>query len=175
MTDSTEVKLHFLDYWRVMRARAGIIVLTFLLTLITAWVTIYFMPRQYFSKATIQVKPDETMLKIFDSSGYRGSTDPREAQTQFQIIQQKEILYPVIDSLQLTKTWANGGPELLREQAYYKLLSMLEMREVRQTDLIEIGVWSTQQGGGRKNRQCHRRRLPGQTPGRPAQHGLRGA
>jgi len=143
MSDSTEVKLHFLDYWRVVKARAGIIILAFLLTMITAGVTVYFLPREYFSKATIEVKPDETTLKIFEAGGYNAASDSRLAPTQFKIIQEKGILYPVIDQLNLTTKWANGGPPLVRELAYAKLLGMLDMKEVRNTDLIEIGVWST--------------------------------
>jgi len=145
MSDSTEVKLHFLDYWRVIRARAGIIILTFLLTMITAGVTVYFLPREYFSKATIEVKPDDTSLKVFGElgTGYNTVSDPRLAPTQLKIIQEKGILYPVIDQLGLTTRWANGGPPLQREQAFSKLLGMLVLNPIRQTDLIEIGVWST--------------------------------
>jgi len=142
MSDSTEVKLHFLDYWRVIKARAGIIILTFLLTMITAGVTVYFMPREYYSKATIEVKPDDTSgLHIYEPGG-APAADPRLAPTQFKIIQEKEILYPVIDELGLCTRWAGGGPPLQKEQAYGKLLGMLDMKEVRQTDLIEIGIWS---------------------------------
>jgi capsular exopolysaccharide synthesis family protein len=143
MSDSTEVKLHFLDYWRVIKARAGIIILTFLLTMITAGVTVYFLPREYFSKATIEVKPDDNTFKVFGEGGYNSSSDPRLAPTQLKIIQEKGILYPVIDQLGLATKWANGGPPLLKEQAYGKLIGMLTLAPVRQTDLIEIGIWST--------------------------------
>jgi hypothetical protein len=30
MNDASEVKLHFLDYWRIIKVRAGLVVLTFL-------------------------------------------------------------------------------------------------------------------------------------------------
>jgi succinoglycan biosynthesis transport protein ExoP len=146
MSDSTEVKLHFLDYWRVIRARAGIIILTFLLTMITAGVTVYFLPREYFSKATIEVKPDNNTINVFgnnEGGSYNAVSDPRLAPTQLKIIQEKGILYPVIDQLGLTTKWANGGPPLQREQAFSKLLGMLVLNPIRQTDLIEIGVWST--------------------------------
>ncbi len=144
MSDSTEVKLHFLDYWRVIKARAGIIILTFLLTMITAGVTVYFLPREYFSKATIEVKPDETTtVNVFGGSGMNSGGDSRLAPTQLKIIQEKGILYPVIEQLGLATKWANGGPPLQNEQAYGKLLGMLMLTPVRQTDLIEIGVWST--------------------------------
>ena len=144
MSDSTEIKLHFLDYWRVIKARAGIIILTFLLTMITAGVTVYFMPREYFSKATIEVKPDATTLQVFSGQdGYNASSDPRLAPTQLKILQEKEILYPVIDELNLTTKWAGGGTPILRVQAYAKLQGMLTLTPVRLTDLIEIGVWDT--------------------------------
>jgi capsular exopolysaccharide synthesis family protein len=143
MSDSTEVKLHFLDYWRVIKARAGIIILIFLLTMITAGVTVYFLPRQYLSKATIEVKPDNTSLQVFGEHNYDAASDPRLAPTQLKIIQEKGILYLVIDQLGLTTKWAKGGPPLQREQVYNILLGMLVLNPVRNTDLIEIGVWDT--------------------------------
>jgi capsular exopolysaccharide synthesis family protein len=141
MQDTNEVKLHFLDYWRVLKVRSGIILLAFLLVLITAGITVYFLPREYLSKVTIQVQ-DNQGLQIFGQEG-RGATDLRFAPTQFQIIQRKEILYPVLDNLQLTEKWAGGGRSLTKEQAYFKLLRKLDMSEIRNTDLIEIGVYST--------------------------------
>jgi succinoglycan biosynthesis transport protein ExoP len=147
MSDSTEVKLHFLDYWRVMKARAGIIILTFLLTMITAGVTVYFLPREYYSKATIEVKADNTTMSIFNpqsGGGYNtAGSDPRLAPTQLKILQEKEILYPVIDQLDLCNKWSGGVSPIPKELAYLKLHGMLDLNPVRQTDLIEIGVWST--------------------------------
>ena len=143
MSDSTEVKLHFLDYWRVVKARAGIIILVFLLTMITAGVTVYFLPREFFSKATIEVKPDNNSIGVFSERNYDAVSDPRLAPTQLKIIQEKGILYPVIDQLGLTTKWAKGGPALQREQVFGALLGMLVLNPVRNTDLIEIGVWDT--------------------------------
>ena len=127
MSDSTEVKLHFLDYWRVIKARAGIIILTFLLTMITAGVTVYFLPREFYSKATIEVKPDQTTLQVFGQGGYNTASDPRLAPTQLKIIQEKGILYHVIDQLGLCTKWANGGQPIPKEVAYARLHGMLEL------------------------------------------------
>ena len=44
MNDASEVKLHFLDYWRIIKLRAGLIVLAFLLVMVTGGVTTYFVP-----------------------------------------------------------------------------------------------------------------------------------
>lgn len=143
MNDFTEVKLHFLDYWRVIKVRSGIILLAFLLVILTAGITTYFLPRQYFSKVTMEVKPDDTGVKIFGNDRFAGSADSRFAPTQFQIIQRKELLYPVIDNLKLQDEWMSGGQRLPKEAAYIRLLRSLDIREVRNTDLIEIGVYST--------------------------------
>ena len=143
MAEAGEVQLHFLDYWRVIKVRFGIILLAFLLVVITAGVTIYFLPRQYFSRVLIEVKPDDTRnIQVFESNGIRPS-DSRFAPTQFQILQSKEILYPVIDRLGLVEKWSPEGQRLPKEQVFFKLLKRMKLDEVRLTDLISIGVYST--------------------------------
>jgi capsular exopolysaccharide synthesis family protein len=133
--DSGEVKLHLLDYWRVIRVRLPLIILVFLLVVITAGVSTYLTPRQYQSSVTMQVKEDNNNMQIFN--GQAGQRfDPRFSTTQFQIIQRKEILYPVIDSMKLLQKWDLRS----RDVAYLKLRSMLSISEVRNTDLIQISV-----------------------------------
>ncbi|MEQ1860803.1 MAG: polysaccharide biosynthesis tyrosine autokinase [Chthoniobacteraceae bacterium] len=145
MNDTSEVKLHFLDYWRTIKVRAGLVVLTFLLVMVTAGVTTYFLPREFFSKVTMEVRPDNSGPLgggVFGGGG-RGGMDPMFVPTQFQILQKKEILYPVIDSLKLVETWSSEGRKMTAENAYMKLVRMMELREVRNTGLIEIGIYST--------------------------------
>jgi len=145
MNDPAEVKLHFLDYWRVIRVRWAILTITFLLVMVSAAVTCYFLPRQYFSKVTMEVKPDSNSFTIINNqTGLQGTDPGKLTPTQYQIIQRKEILYPVIENLKLCEAWSmSPGQRLAREQAYQQLLGQMELRDVRQTDLIEIGVWST--------------------------------
>ena len=144
MNDASEVKLHFLDYWRTIRLRAGLIALAFLLVMITAGVTVYFLPRQYLSKVTMEVKPDNSgpMSNIFGGGGQRG-LDPQFVSTQFNILQKTEILYQVIENLKLTEAWSIEGRSMQLQNVYGKLLGMLSLREVRNTGLIEVGVYST--------------------------------
>lgn len=138
-----EAKLHFLDYWRVIRLRLPIIILAFLLVVVTAGVTTYFMPRQYQSHVIIEVEQNDQKIRIF-GDGYQGmGMDPRFATTQFQIIQRKEMLYPVIDSMNLLQKWGETYGVRTREQAYFKLRSMIDVREVRNTNLLQISVEST--------------------------------
>ncbi len=146
MNDTSEVKLHFLDYWRVIRVRWAILVITFLLVMVTAGVTCFFLPRQYYSKVTMEVKADDTGLKVYDNdSPFRTMRDPNLQPTQFQIIQSKEILYPVIDNLNLVQNWSTqeGGNLLPKEEVYSTLRQRMELSTIRSTDLIEIGVYST--------------------------------
>ncbi|MGA7216110.1 MAG: hypothetical protein WBX20_18045 [Terrimicrobiaceae bacterium] len=106
----SESKAHFLDYWRVIRIRWSLIVLIFMLVVGAASVTTYLMPRKYMSGVSMQIKESDTSLRLFgQDSGER--FDPRFVTTQFEIIQKKEILYPVIQSLQLDKKWQAGSLE----------------------------------------------------------------
>jgi succinoglycan biosynthesis transport protein ExoP len=144
MNDASEVKLHFLDYWRTIRLRAGLIALAFLLVMITAGVTVYFLPREFLSKVTMEVKPDNSgPIEVFTPRGARGTMDPMFIATQFHVLQKTEILYPVIENLKLVEAWSTEGMKLQPQAAYRKLLKMLQLREVRNTGLIEVGAYST--------------------------------
>ena len=138
---SGELRLHFLDYWRVIRVRLPLIVLVFLLVVLTSAVVTYFMPKEYASTVTMQVQQNDTLLQVFDRSGGVGM-DPRFLTTQFEIIQRKEMLYPVIDSLGLEQRWKGAYGFTNKEQAYFRLRNMIDIREIRNTELIQIIVMS---------------------------------
>ena len=69
MAQTEEVKLHFLDYWRVIRVRWILILLAFLLVLVTAAVVTYFQPREYQSSVFVEVKSTAQNLRIFSNMG----------------------------------------------------------------------------------------------------------
>ena len=152
MNDSSEVKLHFLDYWRVVKVRWAIVSITFMLVMISAAVTCYFLPRQYYSRVIMEVKPDGSGFQIFSAeTGLRNDTGRNIQPTQAQIIQRKEILYPVIDNLKLTEAWAPvAGQKIAREEAYEQL------RDDRNRHVVQRAP------GSREHLQHDRRRLPGQ-------------
>jgi succinoglycan biosynthesis transport protein ExoP len=142
MAQSDEVKLHFLDYWRVIRVRWVLIVLAFLLVLITAAVVTYFQPRLYQSSVFIEVRSTAENPRIFSSGDPNIPIhDPQLAPTVFQVIQRTGILYPVIEQLKLQDKWATGGFRLTQDQAYRILRGKLDVNEVRNTDLLEISVF----------------------------------
>jgi len=136
--DAGEMTLHFFDYWRVISVRWPLVLLVFMLVVITAGVVTYLMPRQYLSSVSMQVREDDNAINVFNTgSGQR--FDPRFLTTQFEIIQKKEVLYPVIKSLELQKKWELPSLEL----AYDKLRRSIDVREVRNTELIQIMVYDT--------------------------------
>ena len=141
MNETTEVKLHFLDYWRTIKLRMGLILLTFFLVMVTAGVTTYFMPREYFSRVRMEVKPDGSGPIGMFNSGMMRSYDPQFVATQFQILQTTEILYPVIERLELVKEFSPAGQRLPMEQVYRRLRRSMQLQEVRNTGLIDIGVF----------------------------------
>ena len=52
------------------------------------------------------------------------------------------MLYPVIDQLDLQKKWGANGQTLPKEIAYNKLQGKLSLQEIRNTNLIQITVFS---------------------------------
>jgi succinoglycan biosynthesis transport protein ExoP len=142
MAQTEEVKLHFLDYWRVIRVRWVIILLAFLLVLITAGVVTYFQPREYQSSVFVEVRSTASNPRIFNQGDPNLPVhDPQLAPTVYQVIQRTGILYPVIEDLKLQDRWGRDGVRLSREQAYQKLRSKLDLDEVRNTDLLQISVY----------------------------------
>ena len=55
-----ETKLHFLDYWRIIRIRKTVILAVFLLVVITATLVTFILPESYSSIARIKVEKDQS-------------------------------------------------------------------------------------------------------------------
>ena len=110
------------------------LVLCFFLFPVVAYVACYFLPREYPSRVTIEVKT----ANANDTVGFHSYPDPS------QIFLSKTILYPVIDELGLQNKWSAGLPEKLsKEEAYNKLLKMVhKIKEVQNTDMIVLEVGS---------------------------------
>src|ERR1700722_1502421 len=110
MNEPSEVKLHFLDYWRVIKLRLGLILLVFFLVMVTAGVTIKFLPREYLSTVTMEVKQDNASpFKLGVGDIGQRNYDPQFVTTQFQILKKTEILYPVIEQLKLIEEFSPPG------------------------------------------------------------------
>ena len=79
-----EAKLHFLDYWRVIRIRKAIIITVFLITAIIATAVTFILPESYASTCKIKVEND-----VNDNTG--GSA-PTPSQTMYDPISSRPPL-----------------------------------------------------------------------------------
>lgn len=145
MNDQNEVKLHFLDYWRVIKMRIGLILLTFFLVVVTTSVYVFFLPKKYLSKVTLEIKPDSNrgVDPLGPTTASYRSYDPQFITTQFQVLQKNEILYKVIDRLDLIPKFSPAGQKWPKSAIANLLISDMEVQEKRNTSLIEIGIYNT--------------------------------
>ena len=143
MAQHNEVKLHFLDYWRVIQVRWVLILLCFLLVLMTAAIVTYFQPREYQSSVYVEVRTNAQNPRIFTPGGDANLPihDPQLAPTVLQIVKRTSILYPVIDELKLQQKWTKKGQEPTREQCFLMLQNRVQVNEMRNTDLLEVSVF----------------------------------
>jgi capsular exopolysaccharide synthesis family protein len=143
-----ETRLHFLDYWRIIRIRKAIIVTVFLITAIIATAVTFLLPESYASTARIKIEPDVGDIRGFDTSlaaagqvGY----DPYFIQTEFEVIQGYVVLGKAIERLNLNAEWGKkyfGGETLKTSETMEFLKSRMRLSPVRNTKLIEITVYS---------------------------------
>src|SRR5438477_11210594 len=88
MAHNEEVKLHFLDYWRVIRVRWVLILLAFLLVLITAAIVTYFQPRLFQSSVVVEVRSTAELPRILGTGDLNMSGHAAQlAPPVFQVIQ----------------------------------------------------------------------------------------
>jgi len=139
-----ETKLHFLDYWRIIRVRKTVILAVFLLVAITTTVVTFVLPPTYASTARIIVQKDGTDIQSMSGAPVAQGFDPFWIQTEFEKIQSKIILYTVITNLDLNRKWGEKYKEgyLPTEVAFNILKSRLDVNQARSTSVIEIKVES---------------------------------
>jgi polysaccharide biosynthesis transport protein len=174
VSPTQEPKLHFLDYWRIIRLRKTVILAVFLLVVITATLVTFILPESYSSTARIKIERDQSDIPSLDQLHTIGlSYDPYFIQTEFELIQSEVILGKVVDNLNLIQEWGKkyaGGERLKTQEAIALLKSKMDLRPVRNTSLIEIRVFSEKPEEAakianeiadvyRKHRQTHRQEL----------------
>ncbi len=140
-----EAKLHFLDYWRIIRIRKTVILAVFLLVVITATLVTFILPEKYSSTARIRVERDQSDIAELNARQYNpGAYDPYFIQTEFEVIQSEMILGKVIADLNLNREWGKkyGGETLKTTETMLIFKRIMDLRPVRNTSLIEIRVVS---------------------------------
>ncbi len=142
-TGTADSKLHFLDYWRIIRIRKTIILAVFFLVVLTTIAVTYYLPVSYASMVRIRVEKDTYDISPLGSLGIGGqqSYDPYYLLTEFEVIQSKKILYPVIAELSLTKYYARRAKselEFSEPEVYDILIREIDVKQFRNTSIIEI-------------------------------------
>jgi len=142
---AVESKLHFLDYWRIIRIRKTVILAVFLLVVLTTTAVTFILPESYASTVRIAVEKDTSDIMPLMGYPTAGQYDPYFIQTEFEKIRSKKVLYRVIEELDLNNKWKdryNNGVPLKNTEAYAILNSVVDVRQTRNTTLIEIRVYS---------------------------------
>ncbi len=145
LPDVPELKLHFLDYWRIIRLRKTVILLVFLLVVLTTAAVTWWLPKTYASMARIKVEKDVPDVPGIEQKQTYATYDPFWLQTEFEVIQSSSVLNEVIKNLNLNDLWATrygGGNRLQTENTYILLKGQMNVRQSRNTSLIEIWVYS---------------------------------
>jgi polysaccharide biosynthesis transport protein len=145
VTPPQETKLHFLDYWRIIRIRKTIILAVFLLVVITATLVTFILPESFSSTARIKIERDQSDISGFAERPGMQAYDPYFIQTEFELIQSEVILGKVIEDLDLNNVWGKkyaNGERLKTSESMQMLKGRMDLRPVRNTSLIEIRVFS---------------------------------
>ena len=136
--------LHFLDYWRVIRSRKEVILAVVLLVVVTGTAFTLTLPKTYMADARIMVREDAMDVDVFERQFNQGY-NPFFLRTQYEIIQSRQILYQVMNNLNLQQVWGEkaneDGTPLTREEAWRELSTSVKVQQYRDTSLIAIQVY----------------------------------
>ena len=150
-----EAKLHFLDYWRIIRIRKTVIIAVFLLVVITATLVTLVLPQYFSSVARIRVERDQTDISgVSSPAGMLGpGYDPYFIQTEFEVIKSDTILSNAITEYNASRpvreddlqhVWGakriEAGKALTTSETIRQLNGALRLSPVRNTSLIEIQI-----------------------------------
>ncbi len=136
-----ESKLHFLDYWRIIRIRKTIILSVFLLILLTAIAVTFYLPKAYAGIARMKVEKDTPDISLLGGAGLQQQYDPYWLLTEFEVIRSPKILEPVIEIMKLNEDYArrfkSENPFTISDT--FPLLSRdVEVNQYRNTSVLEV-------------------------------------
>ena len=141
VASASEASFHVNDLWRVIKNRWPTSVTILVLVMGTGFVVTKLQPKVYESSAVLRVEKENKDLQVFSSS-FEGF-DPVFFQTEFEMIQSKKVLYPVITRLgvanRLSKAMELPDGSINDDQAFMIFRkNYLEVRPFRNTKLIEV-------------------------------------
>ncbi len=144
-TGAPDTKLHFLDYWRIIRIRKTVILAVFLLVVLTTTAVTFILPESFKSTVRIEVgKDNPDIAPLLFGAQNQTAFDPYFIQTEFEKIKSKSVLNDVINELNLQEEWSKryGAEGKLKTSEIFQILAkQIDVRQSRNTSLIEISVY----------------------------------
>src|SRR5207247_3512817 len=133
--EAPEAKLHFLDYWRIIRIRKTVILAVFLLVALTTTLVTFILPESFSSTVRMKVEKDAPDIAGIGQQYGAAAFDPYWVQTEFETIQSKSILNQVITNMTLNKKWAEKMKvdDVPMDIAYTMLKRMIDVDQSRTT------------------------------------------
>jgi len=146
-SNAPDSKLHFLDYWRIIRIRKAVILTVFLLVVMTTTAVTLMLKPSYASTVRLAVDKDTSDIAPLGGAQAVAAYDPYFIQTEFERIQSRSILYQVIEDpeLNLNERFAKDmelAKPFKTADSYAHLLRLCDVRQSRNTSLIEIRVFN---------------------------------
>ena len=145
---SPESRLHFLDYWRIIRIRKIIIISVFFITTIIATLVTFMMKPAYSSSAQMKIEADV----VSDISTFNGGAgdyapyDPYFMETELKVIQGDVVLRKVVEALNLDVEWGKkfntDGSPLKTTDTIELLRHYISLDADRNTKLIDVTVYN---------------------------------
>ena len=152
-------KLHFLDYWRIIRIRKTIILTVFLLILLTTIGVTYYLPASYSATARMRVEKDTPDIGLFGGlTSPQQQYDPFWLLTEFEVIQSSKILYPVIERLELQKDYAKrlkSDSPLSIKDTFEMLSRDVDVKQFRNTSILEVRAFAPTAAGAAGGEELH--------------------
>src|SRR3954451_4056493 len=101
-TTQSDAKLHFLDYWRIIRIRKTVILAVFLLVVLTTTAVTFILPESFSSMVRIEVGKDTPdIAPLLFGAQTQNTFDPYFIQTEFEKIKSHSVLDDVISEMDL--------------------------------------------------------------------------
>ena len=141
----SESKLHFLDYWRIIRIRKTVILAVFLLVVLTTTIITFLLPPTYASSVRIAIEKDNSDITPLMGLQSAQQHDPYWVLTEYEKIQSKKVLHPVINALGLNHQWMERfklETPLTTNETFQVLKKSIDVDQYRNTSLIEIKAYS---------------------------------
>ena len=147
LTATPESRLHFLDYWRIIRIRKGIIISVFLITTLIATFVTFLMRPSFSSTAQVEIEPNTVsdIPTISEGAGTYVPYDPYFMETEQKAVLGQDVLSQVIDRLNLDDAWGkkyNNGTPFRTSETLDILRGQISLAPERNTKIIDISVIS---------------------------------